>query len=65
MKMKTVNLGHLKIGDTFYFEGQKYRANSLGDRPINAVNCTCVDTKKRERLDVDTEVEVEDLEEGD
>ena len=59
-KLKITNLGWLKIGDTFYFEGQKHKAKSLGNKDINNVCCINLETKRRVWLDVDTEVEVED-----
>ena len=55
--MKT-ELGYLKVGDTFYVNGQKYKATSLGDRDIDNVNCVNVDTRKRARFDTSTVVEV-------
>jgi len=57
--MKSIKLGFLKIGDTFYFDGKQYKANSVSDKPINNVCCTNLETKKRIWLDVDTEVEVD------
>ena len=50
-------LGFLRIGDCFYFNGKLCKAVSLGDRDINNVNCVEIYTKKRIRLDVTTEVE--------
>lgn len=55
--MRSTELGYLHIGDTFYFEGQKYKVTSLGNRDINNVNCVNLETKKRERFDVTTDVE--------
>ena len=57
--MKT-RLGFLRIGDTFYFKGEKYKVNSLSDRPFNNVNCTNLATQKRKRFDVDNDVEIAD-----
>ena len=57
---KVTNLGWLKFGDTFYFEGQKHKAKSLGNKDINNVCCINLETKRRVWLDVDTEVEVEE-----
>lgn len=54
-----IELGYLKIGNTFYVDGQKYKATSLGDRDIDNVNCVNLDTNKRTRFDVSTVVEVE------
>lgn len=55
-------LGFLRIGDCFYLDGKLCKAVSLGDRDINNVNCVEIDTNKRIRLDVTTEVEVIDNE---
>ena len=58
-------LGYLKVGDYFYFEGNKYQIMSLGNRPINNVNCWKCDSDglpnfhNKLRLDLSTEVEVE------
>ena len=57
MRKKT-ELGFLKIGDTFYFNGEKYKANSLGNKDQNNVMCVNIATKKREWLDVTTDVEI-------
>lgn len=58
--MKKTQLGWLKIGDTFFFNGQKHKASSLGNKAINNVCCINLETKKRIWLDVDTDVEVEE-----
>jgi hypothetical protein len=60
--MKTTRLGFLQIGDTFYFKGEKYKVNSLGDRPFNNVNCTNLVTQKRKRFDVDSDVGIAESE---
>lgn len=58
--MIKTKLGYLKVKDTFYLDGHKHKANSLGNKDINNVCCTNLETKKRIWLDVDTEVEVEE-----
>ena len=58
--MRKTQLGWLKLGDTFFFNGQKHKSNSLGNKSINNVCCTNLETKKRIWLDVDTDVEVEE-----
>lgn len=58
--MKTIKLGYLSFGDTFYFQGQKYKINSLGHKDINNVCCTNLANKHRKWFDVDVEVEVEE-----
>lgn len=59
-KREITNLGWLKIGDTFYFEGQKYKAKSIdGNKDRNDVCCINLETRKIKWFDVDTEVEVE------
>lgn len=55
--MKTIHLGYLSFGDTFYFQGQKYKINSLGHKDINNVCCTNLENKHRKWFDVDVEVE--------
>lgn len=60
-KRKITNLGYLYYEDTFYFEGQKYKINSIdGHKDINNVCCTNLETRRIKWFDVDTEVEVED-----
>lgn len=57
---KITNLGWLYYEDTFYFEGQKYKIDSIGNKDRNNVCCTNLETRKIKWFDVDTEVEVED-----
>jgi hypothetical protein len=56
---KITNLGYLYYEDTFYFEGQKYRIDSIGNKDRNNVCCTNLETRKIKWFDVDTEVEKE------
>lgn len=56
--MITTELGYLRIGDEFYFEGQRYKACSLGNKDVNNVCCSNLETKKRLWLDVTTDVQI-------
>ena len=58
--MITKNLGYLRIGDEFYFKGQKHKATSLGNKDMNNVCCMNLETKKRIWLDVTTDVDVKE-----
>lgn len=59
--MKTIPLGMLYVNDTFFYKGQKHRANSVSRiKEINSVCCTNTETKKRIWLDIDTPVEIEE-----
>ena len=58
--MITKDLGFLRIGDEFYFEGQKHKACSLGNKDMNNVCCMNLETKKKIWLDVTTYVDVEE-----
>lgn len=60
--MKTKDLGYLRKGDKFYFNGQKCTAISLGNKNMNNVCCMNLETKKKIWLDVTTIVEVEENE---
>lgn len=58
--MTKKDLGYLRIGDEFYFEGQKHKACSLGNKDMNNVCCINLVTKKKIWLDVTTDVEVDE-----
>ena len=58
--MKITKLGFLSFGDFFYYDGQKYKISSLGNKDINNVCCVNQKTKRVKWFDVDSEVEVED-----
>ena len=53
-------LGYLRRGDEFYFEGTKYKSLYLKGNNFNNVVCKNLVTGKKEYFDIDTEVEVED-----
>ena len=56
--MKT-NLGFLKTGDFFYFNGVKYKVGHVISNTNSYVACTDVKTKKVKRFYIDLEVNVE------
>lgn len=61
--MKTIPLGLLHVKGTFFYKGQKHKANSVSRiKEINSVCCTNLETKKRIWLDIDTPVEIEEEE---
>ena len=61
-----IELGLLKRGDLFEFNGNKYRIEHLIDRNISNVSCRNLLTNKIEHFDLATEVkrEAEQKEEG-
>ena len=60
--MTRTELGYLRIGNEFYFKGQKHKALSIGDKDINNVHCKNLETNKLIWLDVATDVDVEESE---
>ena len=56
--MKT-NIGFLKVGDFFYFNGIKYRVGHLIENTNGYVACVDVAAKKVKRFYIDTTVEVD------
>lgn len=56
--MKT-QLGFLKHGDIFEFDGRKYKAGHAVDGTSGYVACTDIKTHKVTRFYIDTYVEVE------
>ena len=58
--MRTTQIGWLKHGDIFTFEGNKYKVGHVIDGTNGCVACTNIETKKVERLYIDLDVEVEE-----
>lgn len=56
--MSKIEIGYLYIGDIFYFNNEEYKITGLGNRDQNNVNCVNLKTKKKERFDVCSEVEI-------
>ena len=57
--MRTTQIGWLKHGDIFTFEGIKYRVGHVIDGTNGYVSCTNIETRKVKRLHIDLDVEVE------
>ena len=51
-----IELGFLKRGDLFEFNGNKYRIEHLIDRDIDNVSCRNLSTNKIEHFDLSLEV---------
>ena len=58
--MRTTQIGWLKHGDIFTFEGIKYRVGHVIDKTNGYVSCTNIETRKVKRLYIDLDVEVEE-----
>ena len=58
--MRTTQIGWLKHGDIFTFEGIKYRVGHVIDETNGYVSCTNIETRKVKRLYIDLDVEVEE-----
>ena len=58
--MRTTQIGWLKHGDIFTFEGIKYRVGHVIDGTNGYVGCTDIETLKGKRLYIDLDVEVEE-----
>ena len=58
--MRITQIGWLKHGDIFTFEGNKYKVGHVIDGTNGYVSCTNIETKKVERLYIDLDVEVEE-----
>ena len=58
--MRTTQIGWLKHGDIFIFEGIKYRVGHVIDRTNGYISCTNIETRKVKRLFIDLDVEVEE-----
>lgn len=56
---KTTTIGCLRVGDTFYLDGIRYRAGHLIDGTNGYVACVNTETKKVTRLYIDTAVKVQ------
>ena len=57
--MQKTTIGFLRVGDTFHFDGIKYRVGHLIDGTNGYVACVNVGTKKTTRFYIDTTVEIE------
>ena len=58
--MRITQIGWLKHGDIFTFEGIKYRVGHVIDETNGYVSCTNIETRKVKRLYIDLDVEVEE-----
>jgi len=58
MKLDT-QIGYLRHGELFWFEGIQYRVGHLISNTSGYVACVDVNAKKVKRLHIDTDVEVE------
>lgn len=58
--MSITQIGFLKSGDIFYFEGCKYKVGHVIDGTNGYVSCTNIETRKVKRLHIDLDVEVEE-----
>ena len=58
--MKTTQIGWLKHGDIFSFEGIKYKVGHVIDGTNGYVNCVNIETHKTKRLHIDLDVEIEE-----
>ena len=57
--MQKTTIGFLRVGDTFFFKGIKYRVGHLIENTNGYVACVNTETKKVTRLYIDTTVEIE------
>ena len=57
--MNITQIGFLRTGDIFYFEGSKYKAGHVIDGTNGYVSCTNIETRKTKRLHIDLDVEVD------
>ena len=57
--MRKTTIGFLRTGDTFFFDGIRYRVGHLIDGTNGYVACVNTATKKVTRLYIDTTVEIE------
>lgn len=58
--MRTTQIGWLKHGDIFTFEGNKYKVGHVIDGTNGYISCTNIETHKVKRLHIDLDVEVEE-----
>ena len=58
--MRTTQIGWLKHGDIFSFEGFKYKVGHVIDGTNGYVRCTNIETRKAKRLHIELDVEVEE-----
>ena len=56
--MSITQIGFLKSGDIFSFEGCKYKVGHVIDGTNGYVSCTNIETRKVKRLHIDLDVEV-------
>ena len=56
--MKKTTIGFLKVGDTFYLDGIRYRVGHLVSNTNGYVACVNTKTRKVQRLHIDVDVEV-------
>ena len=59
-QMRITQIGWLKHGDIFTFEGNKYKVGHVIDGTNGYVSCTNIETRKVKRLHIDLDVEVEE-----
>lgn len=57
--MITTQIGWLKHGDIFSFEGIKYKVGHVIDGTNGYVSCTNIETRETKILHIDLDVEVE------
>lgn len=57
--MIKTTIGFLRTGDTFFFDGIRYRVGHLIDGTNGYVACVNTKTKKVTRLYIDTTVQIE------
>lgn len=58
--MRITQIGFLRTGDIFTFEGHKYKVGHVIDGTNGYVACTDIKTHKVKRLHIDLDVEVEE-----
>lgn len=58
--MRITQIGWLKHGDIFTFNGNKYKVGHVIEGTNGYVSCTNIETRKTKRLHIDLDVEVEE-----